>query len=90
MVPPLGWIYSCVHAPLTDRFGDTPRGSKVGTSQVVYFLEPILFRGSFAFEEAAIARAAEAGGIETIHYADYRVRQILGLYTSFAVTVYGD
>ncbi|MFH1367899.1 MAG: TRL-like family protein [Elusimicrobiota bacterium] len=80
--PIMGSIYTDVKAPLmaTSNSGS----SKVGTSEATGIL------GMFATGDASIETAAKNGKITKIHHVDYHSTSVLGLFSSFTTTVYGE
>ncbi len=98
VVPPPGALYTSYKAPLDYQLGkhhndDTPSipisQMRSGTSETSYIqlIYPTL---SLAFEDASVETAARNGGITTVHFADYEVLSVLGLYVNTKVTVYGE
>jgi len=78
-----GIFYTGVKAPLeatSSKEGFSKTG-KAKASQVC---------GVAAWGDSSIQAAAMAGGIKTIHHVDYEAFSVLGVYSSFEVTVYGD
>ena len=78
-----GIFYTGVKAPLeatASKEGFSKTG-KAKASQVC---------GVAAWGDSSIQTAAAAGGIKTIHHVDYEAFSVLGVYSSFEVTVYGD
>ena len=57
---------------------------KVGTASVTSFL------GLFATGDASIRTACQNGGIQQIHYIDYRAENSLGLFAKYTIYVYGE
>lgn len=80
--PALGILYTDVKAPLaaTSNSGS----SKVGTAQASSIL------GLVATGDASIDAAAKAGGITKIHHVDFEAKNILGIYATYTVYVYGE
>jgi len=46
--------------------------------------------GLFATGDASIQKAAENGGLKTIHHVDCEILSILGLYLKFTTIAYGE
>lgn len=92
--PVYGGIFSLYSAPLETHFEATPVGSKVGKVEMRHFEIPYNTSGSrlpvATWASAAIAEAAAEGGIQKIHYADYEVLGVLGVYFQLTVRVSGD
>ena len=82
MQPVTGFIYSDVKGPLTAT--DNTVSSKVGTAVCTSIL------GLVAQGDASIETAAKNGGITKISHVDYHSTNILGIYATFTVTVYGE
>jgi len=78
-----GIFYTGVKAPLeatASKEGFSKMG-KAKASQVC---------GIAAWGDSSIQTAAANGGIKTIHHVDYEAFSVLGVFSSFEVTVYGD
>lgn len=80
--PLMGVLYTDVKAPeaVTSNAGK----SKVGTAVAKSIL------GLVATGDASIETAAKSAGITRIHHVDYYSKSILGIYSEFIVTVYGE
>jgi len=92
VLPPYGCLFSQISAPLTTDFEETPGAERSGSATARY-LDPCLlcsFSFPVAFDSAAIREAAENGGIQTIHYADYEYLNILRIYQELTIRVYGE
>ncbi|MCI0587953.1 MAG: TRL-like family protein [Planctomycetes bacterium] len=80
-----GCLYSHIRFPLDTNLDRTNLGSKTGESQ----LESTLYL--VAWGDAGTRKAAENGGITTIHHADQEMLLVLfGLYYRHRTIVYGD
>lgn len=94
VVPPPGWIFAQYKAPLDFELGNKGTGTpnenlSVGTAEAQYiqiFYRPL----SFGFGKAGVDEAAKAGGLKTVHYADYELFNVLGLYQRVTVYAYGE
>jgi hypothetical protein len=77
-----GLIYTDVKAPeaVTSNAGK----SKVGTAMATSIM------GLVAQGDASIETAAKSAGITRIQHVDYHSTSILGIYSTFTVTVYGE
>jgi len=75
-------IYTDVKAPeaVTSNAGK----SKVGTAMATSIM------GLVAQGDASIETAAKSAGITRIQHVDYHSTSILGIYSTFTVTVYGE
>jgi len=95
VIPPLGLIYTNLHAPLS--LGPTSFGAKRGTA-VSYEIgmPPLPYPGLvsgpdlFAWGDASEKTAAANAGITKIQHADYSLLVVLWLYRRFTIEVYGD
>jgi len=83
-VPPMGWVFSQVSAPLDVDYNKTAVPAKQGTADAICIL------GLFAFGDASTQAAAQAGGISTIDHADYQYLNVLGIFHKTTVIVYGN
>lgn len=84
VMPPVGLFFEDVSAPLDVDMHVTQALQKKGSASSVSVL------WLFAFGDCSINTAARDGNVNTIHYADYSYFNILGVYQSFEVHVYGD
>ncbi|MEQ8767780.1 MAG: TRL-like family protein [Planctomycetota bacterium] len=84
VIPPTGFAYSSIRAPLDTDLDETELGDKVGraTTRVVL--------GLVSWGDASIEAAAKEAGITTLRHADYEYDNILFFYQRFTVIVYGD
>jgi hypothetical protein len=90
VLPPSGLLFTNYKAPITTDFDRTAVVTKKG-SVSTQFIRDIIFTGQgIAWDEATLQGAARAGNIQHIHYADYEVLSVLGVYAKFTTTVYGD
>jgi len=80
--PVTGAIFMDVKAPLTAT--NAADSKKMGTSMATTIL------GLFATGDASIETAAKNGKITKIQHVDYHSTNILGIYSTFTVEVYGD
>jgi hypothetical protein len=91
VAPPAGLILAYQSAPLETNFEATPVGSKTGTAEVRFLREPFFTNLPLVtWGDASLEAAAREGGIQTIHYADYELLQVLGIYVQLTVEVSGD
>ena len=79
--PALGGLYTDTKAPVTATSNEL--GDKVGEAEVSSVL------GIVATGDASIQKAAENGDISKISHVDYHSKNILGIYATYTVTVYG-
>ena len=82
--PVTGFVSTNVSVPLDVGSGIHKPHLKVGTASVTSFL------GLFASGDASIQAACQNGGIQQIHYVDYRVESSLGLFAKYTLYVYGE
>lgn len=73
----------------TAAFAPTNVGGKVGISETKYLYIPFVGL-SFGWEDAAIKKAAENGGLKKVYFADYETFWVLGIYCNFKVYAYGE
>lgn len=80
--PLVGTIYTDVKAPLiaTSNSGSV----KVGSAEATSIL------GIIATGDASIDAAAKSAGITKIHHVDEHVTNILGIFSTYKVVVYGE
>lgn len=84
VIPPVGYIYSDVQAPLDVDYNQTKVARKEGRAESTSIL------GLVAQGDASANTAAQNGGIRTIHGADYTFYNVLGVYQRFETVVYGE
>lgn len=77
-----GSIYNKTKLPLTATSNNL--GNKVGTAQVTGIL------GVAAWGDAGIESASKKAGIKKVSHVDYELFNILGVYATYTVYVYGD
>ncbi|MBN2056566.1 TRL-like family protein [bacterium] len=82
VAPVTGFLWTDVKGPMTATSNMTY--SKVGTAQCTSIL------GLVATGDASIETAAKNGGITKIHHVDFHSTNLLGIFATFTVTVYGD
>jgi len=93
VVPPGGFIYSHYKAPLTSNHAGAPTGagvSKTSSSQTKFLWIPLNASLSFSWDDAAIAKIANDAGMASVAYADYEFFNVLGIWQTFTVHVYGN
>ena len=90
VIPPTGFILTRWKAPLTTHFDRTPADPpKHGAMHCFYLREPI-FGTDYAWRRADVAGAAKSAGITKLHYADYEVLQVLGVFGRFEIIAHGE
>jgi hypothetical protein len=91
VAPPGGVLFSYQSAPLETNFDATPIGSKKGEAEVHFLREPFFTSLPLAtWGDASITAAAQEGGVQTVHYVDYTILSVLGIYVQLTVEVFGD
>jgi len=96
VVPPPGFIFTDYSAPMDIDFSDggTPTravDTRLGTAESNFFYLPFTYGLiSFAWGDASIEAAGLDGKLEKIHYADYEVLNILGIYANFKTNAHGE
>lgn len=79
----VGLLHASVRGPLWASTEPLPATVARGQSQAYTFL------GLFAWGDATLAAAMSAGGIGTLHHADYEYEQLLGLMAVYRVHAVG-
>jgi hypothetical protein len=89
--PPQGVIFTQVKAPLMVNQKHTPVAQTSGRveSSCIRIPNPWVPL-SVAWDDCSIGKAAKAGGITNVYYADYEYFSVLGIYNRMTVTAYGD
>ena len=93
VVPPQGWLFTQVKAPLTTNFKGTPVGAaapKEASDSSLYIYDFIFTGLSFGWDDVAIQRIAKQGGIKEVAYADYEGFLVCGVFGRFTITVHGN
>ena len=79
------YLYADHYAPLDTNFNNTQiAGLRKGESSVTNIL------GLISYGDAGALAAAEDGEISRIHHADYRFKNILGIWSKYTTIVYGE
>lgn len=98
VIPPTGWIYTEVHAPLTPgpaSFGDrkgTATTYRIGPPPILSWVTGLPIpniNNWFAWGDGSTRTAAESGRITHISHVDYRYQTFLTVFQSLTVEVYG-
>lgn len=101
VTPAKGFIFTHYRAPMTCRLEEAPGGLggvpcgpdlKHGETTAHAFILPIVDTFhilSAGWGDAALDSAARDAGIQTVYYADYELLEILGIYKSATIHVYG-
>ena len=91
VAPPSGALFTLQSAPLETNFDATPVGTKSGSSIVHFIHDPILTGMPLVtWGDGSLAEAAREGGLQSVHYADYEVLSVLGIYVRLTVKASGD
>jgi hypothetical protein len=89
--PPSGFVITYQSAPLETNFEATPVGKKKGEAVVHYVFDPILTDlPLLTWGDASLEEAVADGGIQTVHFTDYQVLSVLGIYVQLTIRVTGD
>lgn len=91
--PPPGFIFQETSAPLSFAYNKTPVSpGKVGEASTRFFsLWPLLGPwASVGMDNASLEEAARNAGITEVNYADYKMFNVLGVFSEFTVVVYGN
>lgn len=80
--PLMGAWYTDVKSPVAVT--SNTNSSKVGSAGATSIL------GLVATGDASIDAAAKAAGISTIHHVDQHATNILGIYATYTIFVYGE
>ena len=86
-VPPIGGIVTQVKAPLTTDLEGIEIKEASGSTSTLFFS---LYYFAFAWDDCSIEKAAQAGNLKSVEYADYETFSILGFFGKTTVTAYGD
>lgn len=89
--PLKGFVYTNVKSPLTRDVGLTPVPDQLPMEgRIIEIKEPFSGVGMYArVNSNAIGDIAKKNGIETLYFADQHIFSILGIWTSYKVTLYG-
>ncbi|MFA6816718.1 MAG: TRL domain-containing protein [Lentisphaeria bacterium] len=90
--PSKGFIVTTFSAPLQLNYPE--KGVKIteaSGSASSYYIHDILFSGmTCAWDNCSIDEAARNGNIRNVHYADYSLLTVLGIFGKTTTTVYGE
>lgn len=91
VAPPGGVLLTYHSAPLQTNFAATPVGSRKGEAEVHFLREPFFTNLPLAtWGDASLEAAMREGGIQTVHYVDYEVLSVLGIYVQLTLRVSGE
>ncbi|MDK2971441.1 MAG: TRL-like protein family [Candidatus Sumerlaeota bacterium] len=91
--PPTGLVFTSVQAPVSADYDATvvrSEDEKHAQATSYFFFEPLITRLSFGWDDVAIAKIAQDGGIKEVHYADYEFMHVLGIFAKVTISVYGE
>jgi hypothetical protein len=88
--PPGGALYTHYRAPLTPDVAGVKVAARSGTASTMFVRDPLITGQAFAWQDASIEAAAEEGGLTSVHYADYEILAVLGIFGEFTVTAHGE
>ncbi len=84
VVPPLGGFFNNTTAPLAINLDKVDLADvKSGEAKIHCIL------GLATWGDGSIQAAAKAGQVQTVHHADYRFFNVLGVYSCYTTVVYG-
>ena len=81
---PVGVAFTDVELPILATSNPTSASTKKGSATCESYL------GLFAIGEASIQKAAESGGIKKVTHVDWDAKNVLGVWGTYTVTVYGE
>ncbi len=84
VMPPQGWIYADIQAPIDTDANATPVSPKSGEAQSMSIL------GLVALGDASVHTAAANANISKIDHVDYSYYNVLFVYQRFTTRVYGE
>ena len=84
VIPPMGFVYSDVKAPLDVDYDNSTVTGKRGTASSISIL------GLVAVGDASAKAAAESAGITRIEHADYEIMSVLWVFAKYTTIVYGQ
>ena len=84
VVPPGGWVYSKISAPIDTDANATMPGAKTGSVSSESYL------GLVAMGDCSATTAAANGGLTKINHLDYEFFNILGIYSKFTTRAHGE
>ena len=84
VVPPQGFLFNSTEAPLDVDMNKTQLGEKQGNSSTYCVLSLV------AWGDASTQAAAKDGGLTQINHLDYKMLNVLGLFSQFTTTAYGE
>jgi hypothetical protein len=98
VIPPTGWLYTEVHAPVSlepGRIGDrkgTATAYRIGPPPILSWVTGVPIPGLnnwFAWGDASARTAAANGRITQVTHVDYRYQTFLTVFQSLTLEVYG-
>ena len=93
LMPPPGFLFAQVQAPLSLNYHHTPVDPhKTGQSVSLFVQVPFTY-GLLSFgwmDDPTIESAMRNGGLTRVDYADYEIFNVLGIYSEFRINAYGE
>lgn len=91
VVPPTGFIFTQVAAPLQTDLSETDvRSLKSGESATNMILIPLIFLNpQISWGDGSVKAASAEGKIDEVEFADYEFMSVLGVYSQTKTKVYG-
>ena len=84
VIPPIGFLYGNVSAPIDVDNNETQMGSKVGKATTTMIF------GLFSWGDSSTMAAARDGNITTVRHADHEYLNVMLIYQAFTTVVRGD
>ncbi len=90
--PLTGYVFTNVKYPLTRDMRPTPVPGVIPKEGIIIEIkEPVSGIGLYArINSNAIGDIAEKNGLTKLYFADQQVFSVLGIWTSYKVTLYGE
>ncbi|MHC5034149.1 MAG: TRL domain-containing protein [Planctomycetota bacterium] len=88
--PPIGVLVTQYRAPLTANVAHVPVCQKMGKVSTLYVWDVLITGQDLAWDDASIDAAARQGGLSKVHYADYELMSVFGVFGQFTVRAYGE
>jgi hypothetical protein len=84
VMPPPGWIYSDIKAPIDTDAQTNAIGPRMGSASTTSIL------GLLSWGDASVATAVQDGNLSNVNHLDYEFLNILFVYQKFTVNAYGE
>lgn len=88
VIPPTGFLFTDIQAPLDHDFDET-RVLNQGVTTLSGKSRSISILGLVAVGDASANAAARDGNLAVIQSADYKYKNVLGVYQEYVTVVYG-